>query len=274
MSRPGYYTTKQAAKMLGLSEAQIRAFVKAGFIAPERDGKSLVFSFQELVLLRTAKGLAHAKLAPGRVKSALRKLREQLPQGRPLSTVTISAEAGRVVVRDERSRWRPEDGQLLFDFEVRDLAKKVAPIVAQHARIAKVEGRDAEEWYALGCELELSSIDEARDAYRRATELQPSHADAHCNLGRLLHEAGQADAAMAHYTLALEVVPDHSTALYNMGVVLEDAEQSEAAVALYERALVVDPGNADAHFNAARLYQKLDRPILALRHLRAYEKLL
>src|ERR1700694_909034 len=106
--------------MLGLSVSQVRSYVRAGFLEPERGPRGeLLFSFQDLVLLRTAKCLVSARLAPRRGRSALRKLREQLPEGRPLRGVHIRAEGDRIVVGDGRARWSPGSGQVRFGFGAR-----------------------------------------------------------------------------------------------------------------------------------------------------------
>src|SRR5438874_5019260 len=153
------YRAREVARMLGLSIGQVRSYVRAGFLAPERGSRGeLRFSFQDLVLLRTAQGLVSARIPPRRVRSALRKLKEQLPEGRPLRAVHIRAEGDRIVVGDGEKRWSPESGQVLFDFGARELARKVAPLRP------RFDG-DAGEWYERGCDLEESAPDNARDAY-------------------------------------------------------------------------------------------------------------
>ncbi|HME71566.1 MAG TPA: tetratricopeptide repeat protein, partial [Myxococcota bacterium] len=152
---------------------------------------------------------------------------------------------------------------------------KAAPIARQAAATARRADPepDADEWYELGCELEISSPDEARDAYRRAIELAPRHAEAHLNLGRLLHEAGHAAAAEAHYRLALDAKPHDGTAAFNLGVAFEDLGRDADAVAAYERALGSDPACADAHYNLGCLLEKMGRHTAALRHLKSYRRL-
>lgn len=235
----------------------------------------MLFSFQDVVLLRTAKGLVEARVPARRVKQALRKLKTQLPHGRPLTGVHISTDGTRIVVRDGTSRWVPETGQVLFDFEVRPLAEKIAPLVARQASAAKKREGElaADEWFDLGCELELNAPNDARDAYRRAVELDPLYADAHTNLGRLLQEAGQLAAAEAHYQLALTADADSETAHFNLGVVLEDAHRFAEAMASYGRVLALAPTYADAHFNLARLHERLGNRSAALRHLKEYKRL-
>lgn len=250
--------------------------MRAGFLTPERTaGRQLRFSFQDLVLLRAAKELVQKRVAPRRVRAALAKLRADLPQGRSLSGLSISADGGRVVVRDGSSRWNPESGQRLFDFRVAEIARRVAPLArksAASARQAETPLR-AEEWYELGCEIENGSPAEARDAYRRAIELDPDHTGAHTNLGRLLHEAGELAAAEAHYRTALRADPEDAVAAFNLGVVLEDSGREAEAVPAYEQAVAADRSAADAHYNLARLYEKLGNPAAAVRHWKSYRRL-
>src|SRR5687768_5062004 len=92
------YTSREVARLLSLSEGQVRSFVRAGFLAPQRGPrKQLLFSFQDLVLLRTARALLDADVPARRVRTALKKLKQQLPDGQPLTGVAISAEGQRVL---------------------------------------------------------------------------------------------------------------------------------------------------------------------------------
>ena len=270
------YSTSEVAKLLGLTPSRIRSYVRAGFLSPERGvAGRLTFSFQDLVFLRTASNLLSARVAPRRVRKALRRLRDQLPEGRSLAAVRIAMEGSRIVVADGSRRWQPDSGQILFDFGVADLAKKVAPVVRRAFREAQEEGPEfsADDWFDWGCELERGSPGEAIAAYRRALSLDPAHPDAHVNLGRLLHEAGDAAAAEPHYAAALSARPDDGTAAFNLGVALEDMGRLPEALLAYQKAVRIDPDNADAHFNAASLAEKLGRPAEALRHLASYRKL-
>jgi tetratricopeptide (TPR) repeat protein len=264
----GGYGAQEVAKMLGLSVGQVRAWVRAGFLDPERGPRGeLRFSFQDLVLLRTAQGLISARIPPRRVRGALRKLRQSLPDGRPLRAVHIRAEGDRIVVGDGNTQWVPESGQVLFDFGARELARKVAPLQL------RAHGGDARDWYERGCDLEESAPERAQEAYRRALELDPDLADAHVNLGRLLHEEGDARAAAEQYRRAIERTPDNVIALFNLGVALEDLRMPDEAILAYRTALAADAGCADAHYNLARLYEARGDAAAALRHLRTYRKL-
>jgi tetratricopeptide (TPR) repeat protein len=271
------YTAQDVSRLLGLKVAEIRSFVRAGFLDPRRGPRGEYrFTFQDLVLLRTAKGLAD-QIPPRKLKRALRRIRERLPPGRPLTGVHIAAEGHDVVVRDGGAVWHVETGQGAFDFdlEVASLAAKVAPLARRAAReAARAEPElGPDDWFELACDLEAAAPEQARDAYRRALELDPHHPDARVNLGRLLHEAGHAAAAETHYRIALASDPDDVVAAFNLGVALEDLGRTPEAIRSYERALAVDPAFADAHYNLARLYEREGKTTAALRHLREYRAL-
>src|SRR5256884_1341269 len=200
------YSSRDVARLLGLTVAQVRGFARDGFLtpAPGRGAqRKLQFSFQDLVILRTAKALVAARIPARRIRRALKNLRQQLPRGRSLAELRIVAEGDRIVVSDGTTAWNPESGQTHLDFAVSDLASRAAPIARRAAQAARAaEGDlDAADWYELGLELEAVEPGEARDAYRRALELDAHHADAHVNLGRLLHEQGMIEEAERHYRL-------------------------------------------------------------------------
>ncbi len=272
------YSTRQVAEWLDLSPARVRRLVRSGLVHPERGpGNAYRFSFQDLILLRTAKELRQAGVSPRRVRNALFDLREALPEGRPLSAVRIGAAGGRVVVREGDAVWSPESGQLQFDFAVAEL---VGPGTRDDPETGtcrfgpdRDEEDSAERWFELGCELEGSEPAEARAAYRRALELDPGHADARVNVGNLLLEDGQAGAAAEHYRLALRDDPQNALANFNLGVALEEMERFGEAAEAYRTALEIDPELADAHYNLAGVLERRGDRGGALRHLRAYREL-
>jgi tetratricopeptide (TPR) repeat protein len=275
LAPPSGYSTKDVAALLGLSAPQVRSYVRAGFLAPRQGPRGeYYFSFQDLVLLRTAKGLLGARVPRRRIGLALQKLREQLPANRPLTGVRISAQGHHVVVRDGRDLWNPESGQALFDFEVAELAREASTLPLR-TPAARDEPETAESWYERGCALEDDEApEEAMAAYRRSLDLDPDFGDAHLNLGRLLHVRGDAAEAEGHYRRALSILPGDATAAYNLGVVLQDLGRLREAAAAYATALESEPGYADAHYNLAAVYEKLGEREAAFRHLRTYRTLM
>jgi tetratricopeptide (TPR) repeat protein len=271
---PGF-SVRQVADMLGMTVPQVTAYVRAGVVTPKegRRGQKR-FALPDVVLLRTAKGLADHIPAPKLLK-ALRKLKDQLPPDRPLSSMRILAQGDEIVVRDGPTTWNPVSGQRVLDFEVAELASKVVPIVRKTVQEAHEvpDELGADDWFELGYELELSEPDQARDAYRRTLEIDPDHVAARVNIGRLLHEKKQYKLAEIHYRLAVTVEPRNTTALFNLGVALEDLGKLDEAATVYESAVTHEPAHADAHFNLAQLYERMGKKAQAIRHLKAYQSI-
>jgi tetratricopeptide (TPR) repeat protein len=266
--------------MLGLTPSRLRAYVKAGLLCPQRghDGE-LRFSFQDLLLLRTAEGLVTERLPPRRVRDALCHLRRILPTSQPLTGVHLENEGGHVIVHDGERSWRADSGQVLMTFGA--LATPGAPAPTLPSTVfalrppadSEEPPPTADDFYQLACNLEEGAPEAARVAYERVLTMAPNHVDAHVNLGRMLHSLDELAAAEEHYRAAMALKPNDVTALFNLGVLLEDRAQPEAAIVTYEAALAIDPRHADAHFNAARLHDRAGHYEAALRHLRSYRNL-
>jgi tetratricopeptide (TPR) repeat protein len=267
------YTTQDVAKMIGVSSGRLRAYLRAGVLAPERGERGeLRFSFQDLLLLRKAEGLVRQRIRPHRVRSALQKLKAQLPDTQPLTGVQLGADGSSVVVQEGNTRWQVESGQVLLAFDPPP-AESEAPLTMLRARPSapaddQLAAPSPEEIYEIGCDIDEADPVQAEATYRQVLMQSPEHADAHINLGRILHERGDLAAAEAHYRRALVIRPGDATALFNLGVALEDQGRNEAALEAYAGAIAVDDRNADAHYNAARLYDLAGDYNSALRHLR------
>jgi len=267
------YSVRDVARMLDLSVGQVRSYARSGLVDPHRGLRGEYrFGFQDLVLLRTAKGLLSRRIPPQRVRTALNRLKQQLPADGSLSSVQISAHGNRIVVQRAGRSWQPESGQalLVFESDKGEEARK-RPIAEPPER--EIPGLDAEDWFRLGGELEQGAPEQSREAYRRALELEPRHVDARINLGRLLHEAREWEAAEKHYRMALADRGDDSTALFNLAVVLEDLGRRRDAMDAYRATVAADPEYADAFFNLARLHEQAGDRKSALRYLKTYRRL-
>ncbi|HTM09412.1 MAG TPA: tetratricopeptide repeat protein [Verrucomicrobiae bacterium] len=266
-----HFTTREVAKILSLPEWRIRSCVRAGFLAPERGpDRRNVFSFHDLLLLRTTKGLLNAHVPLGRIRRILQSLKKQLPEDKKLWNVSVFADGKHVVVKNGAARWRPDSGQFLFNFAAQELAQKLN--LPQRKKAPQPE-RSADDWFDLACDLESSTPSEARQAYERALDLDPGLAEAHVNLGRLHHEQGSYDRAEGHYRAAIEKDPEYALAHFNLGVLLEDCRRPKEAAAAYHKALAYDSTFADAHYNLALIYEAAGKREEAFKHLWAARKI-
>jgi tetratricopeptide (TPR) repeat protein len=266
------FTTSEVGKLLSLSESRIRSFVRAGFLSPYSGHKKrFQFTFQDVLFLKTAKGLLDSRVPPKRITRMLSSLKRQLPQDRHLASIKIYADGKRVIVWDGNARWQPDSGQFLFNFD----ASSVVPTaeLPPSRDKARDENLSAEHWFDVGVELENTSLEEAQRAYHMALQIDPRMAEAHLNLGKLYHDAKQLKKAEAHYRAALDSAPDDPAPRFNLGVLMEDMNQSQKALEAYREAIKLDPSFGDAHYNLGLLLETLGKKSEAFSHLRTARKI-
>jgi len=240
---------------------------RAGILSPSRGPRrEYRFGFQDLVLLRSARGLLDAAVPRRRVHRALRTLVRQLPAGRRPSEVRLTADGDAILVRDGTVVWHLDDGQIVLDFTHarQEPVASLTPLLAADT--------DAEDWYRHALEQEAFDPEEAKRGYAEALTRDPSHAGAHVNYGRLI-QAEHPGEAIRHYRAALEVEPSNATAAFNLGTALEYEDLIGEAIAAYRMALGLNPVLADAHYNLSLLYQQTGHKLAALVHLKRYREL-
>ncbi len=266
------YSTRNVAELLGIKDETIREIARSGILDPERTtGNRYRFSFQDIVILRTAKELLDAGVTKARINKTLFELKQRLPSERSLSSLRIAGDGGDVVIHQDEQVYSAESGQIHFNFAVADLAGTVAPLARQAAEQAESSDQlTSDDWFDLGVDLEAVSPTDAPAAYLRALELDPEHSDAHVNIGRLLQETGDYQSAEEHYHRALEAESDNVLAAFNLGTLLEDMGRIDDAIAAYKRAASF----ADAHYNLSRLYELVGQHAEALMHLKTYRNLI
>ena len=238
------WSVTEVARLLGLSVEATRALARDVFEGP-RD----LFAYSDLSVMRAARGAGSA---------TEQALSQELAQ---VTTQQIGRET--VVVRG-RQRWNAESGQTLLDFGT------PAP---RTSWLRPRSSREAQPLFEAALAMEERNGAAAIDAYAEALAVDPHHADAHINLGRLLHQAGRLLEAEAHYVAALVARPTDVLATFNLAVVLEDLGRLDDAIARYRETIELDPAHVDAYFNLSRLYEKKGEKAAALRHLRDYRRL-
>ena len=262
------YGAREVQKLLRLPRSTLRALIDAGFVAPTRGPRNaLQFSFQDLIVLRTAQALADARVPQKRITRSIRELRRRLPGEMPLSGLSISAVGDRVAVKEGRSRWQADSGQYLLEFEG-DPAAGALKVIERRSG-----AHEAREWFERAVALESRDAAAAIRAYERAVAADPKLLDAQLNLGWLLHERGRFEQAESAYRAALKACGKAPALLYNLGVLLEDMDRKREAIEAYEAALREDARFADCHYNLALLCEELGRPRDAIRHMAQYRRL-
>jgi tetratricopeptide (TPR) repeat protein len=268
------YSVQDVERVLRLSRNTIKGLIAGGFVTPGRGPRRQYrFSFQDLIVLRTARALTQAKVPARRVRRALEDLRQHLPDSVPLSGLSICAVGERVVVRDGDARWQVDDGQYVLALEVDVRGGELRVVDRQEP--GREEPADADDdWFDRALELEESDPAAARAAYQKAVTEDSELAAAWINLGRLQHEQGRLRDAEKTYRAGLESCAGNALLMFNLGVVLEDLGRPSEAFETYQRSLAADPSLADCHYNLARLYESQGQPQHAIRHLNDYRRLL
>ena len=270
------FTLRRVQAMLGLSRTVVSGLISAGFVVPTRGPRNEHrFTFQDLMLLRTAYALQTSKIPPRKILRSLARLKATLPETLPLTGLRITAVGADVAVRDRDGHLAADTGQLLMDFEVAPTQGNSGSSVTflDHSTPAAQPEANADAWFQRAEALEASDPKGAERAYQEALARRPEFTDAYLNLGAIWCERGRSDEAVELYEHALVLCPPSALLFYNRAVALEDQHRPNEAIASYERALALDPALADAHYNIGRLQEALGDARGALRHFSAYRRL-
>lgn len=115
-------------------------------------------------------------------------------------------------------------------------------------------------WFNLGKVLkDQGRLEEAVEAYRTASELQPGDATLFYNTGNVLRDLRRPAEARDMYRKALALNPQLHEAHSNLGVVLEELGDRVAAGESYARALREGADSAGTHYNLAGVLLEQDR---------------
>jgi tetratricopeptide (TPR) repeat protein len=126
----------------------------------------------------------------------------------------------------------------------------------------------AERWFTQGLQAQQTQrLSVALQAYREATQLDPSFFEAYYNLGLAAEMSGKLTTALPAYENALAIRPDSVDARYNFALVLQRANYVGDAVVELEKLTGSNPSEAKAHLALGNLYgQQLHQPANAKQH--------
>src|ERR1700733_5447567 len=211
------YNTKDLERLFGLPASAVRSLTRAGHLNPVKRGGRLHYSFQDLLMLRTASALRSARISARRINRTLHTLRSTLPAGAALDQRSLTALGNQIAVREGQVLWESESGQYVLALDIGEARGGLHVITRQTASPAPSDSADEQYARAYG----LEDIDEelARAAYEACLEADPHHIDARINLGRLLHLSGLLADAERIYRGSQKPQP---LLAFNLAVLLED----------------------------------------------------
>ncbi len=102
-----------------------------------------------------------------------------------------------------------------------------------------------------GLLLEAGNIEAAEEHLREAVRLKPNFHEAHASLGKAVVEQGHIEEGVRHYREALRVKPTMAWAHQSLGSALIQLGQDEEAIASFTQALRLQPDFFAARFNLA-----------------------
>ncbi len=272
------YTSKDVAQIVGVQESRVRYWAQTGFVGPsEKQNGRAVYSFQDLVGVKTAKELLDRGLTVQRVRKNLDALKAQLPHiDRPLAQLRILCNGDQLVVTDSSAHFEPLSGQLVMDFGLGALEAELKQLEQLPFGVPKPTDREetAYVWFLEGTRLDGEPggrhDDEALIAYQKALDGDPLLAAAHTNAGNLFHRRGALSDARSHYEIALMLDPEQPEARYNLANLYDESGEHERAVAEWTHVAAACPEFADAHFNLAVTFFQEGSPTRAKLHLQKY----
>ena len=107
------YSREEVRRMLGISEQQLRGWERQGLV---RDPE--VFSFKDLIGLRTLLKLRENRISTQKIGMAVASLKRKIAGVEyPLSELKFLPKGRRLAVQVAGQKMEPISGQILFDFE-------------------------------------------------------------------------------------------------------------------------------------------------------------
>jgi tetratricopeptide (TPR) repeat protein len=252
------FTQGEIARLLGVSLSRLRTLDRSGIVTPSgrRQGRR-AYTFADLIQLRAAQSLLSQQVRLRDVSRAIFALKKTLPRvARPLSELRIVSDGRTIVVRAEDGRFEPLSGQMLLDFDVKQLRDDVVRVLRPNA--GRERSRTAYELYLRASQLDEDpeTMNEAEELYRKAVELDPWLTIAFTNLGNICFRRQDIVAAEELYRKALELDRSQPEAQYNLGYVMLERGNAAESIPLFQGAISADPTFSDAYFNLAMAYEQ------------------
>ena len=107
--------------------------------------------------------------------------------------------------------------------------------------------------------IDLQRREEAIVCFNKAIALKPDYAEAHTNLGNVLRDLQRPTEALASYHKAIALKPNFSEAYYGRANALTDLSRFDEALASYDKAIALKPDYAEAYNNRGSVLNTLNR---------------
>jgi tetratricopeptide (TPR) repeat protein len=242
----------------------LRRWLRAGLLRPVAEQFSLpYFDYHQVSFIKHLKELLDGGAELAAIRRGVERTKDLLPHRESLYELWANIEHdGRVLLR-LREQLIDQTGQQYFDFEA---TTEESPTL--YATSIECGFHDLCD-QALDFEAE-NRWAEARQTYERALELKPDHPTLHFDLGNVLFQQGQDQAALKSFQRATQLNPEFAMAWHNLGSVYAHRGDWSNAAAALQRALDLVPTYADSHFTLAEVLRQQGNNADAAVHEQAY----
>jgi tetratricopeptide (TPR) repeat protein len=148
----------------------------------------------------------------------------------------------------------------LYDARGIESFERLEKIAPDSVRVLQIRGLDAE---ALG------DLKGAEACYRKVLEKEPRIPGGHYALGHLLRRGGKEAEARLEMERELEIDLYHHLAYLELGAMLLEGGDAQAALPMLEKAVQLRPALAEPRVELGKAYLQLKRPVDAIPLLRA-----
>jgi tetratricopeptide (TPR) repeat protein len=128
-----------------------------------------------------------------------------------------------------------------------------------YSEVTSEKPEDVDAWYLLGrTKYNEGRYDEAASSFERALKLRPMYVEAENNLGLCWHELNQLDRAKSAFQTAIDwegKSPSDSQPYLNLGALLVDQSEVEAAITNLSKAVALSPQNPKIHEELGAAYE-------------------
>ena len=194
------FTREAALRLLRVSERQLKSWERQKLIEPVA-----VYSFRELLALRTLIKLRESKVPAQQIRRAVQALTKKLRGVEdPLTELKLYADGKKIRVELEGRAMEAESGQLLLDFDPGELSRLLEFRPKENPRAERDQRQAAEHWFQRGLDellllptLQLFFGNVEQTASRFASERLTRCAAGHARILTGLIERNRGDACGA-----------------------------------------------------------------------------
>jgi Flp pilus assembly protein TadD len=106
---------------------------------------------------------------------------------------------------------------------------------------------------------QIGQLARAKCLFQRAIHLQPKYVEAYINLGNVLGDLQEHEAAIHNFKIAVSLEPLNAEAYFNLGIAFKYNDLPHEAIDAYRQSVIIMPDYAEAYNNLGATLKKIGR---------------